>query len=76
MQWTDRGAREASHAGEAPLELLPKGNASLRVLVSPWAYVAIDGEHVETTPFARAIPLSPGRTSSRSRTPRRRPSSA
>ena len=60
VQWSDRDAREALHAGEAPLELVPRGNASLRVLATPWAHVAIDGQHVETTPFARAIPLSPG----------------
>jgi hypothetical protein len=26
----------------------------------PWANVIVDGEQVDTTPFARAIPLSPG----------------
>ena len=60
IQWADRGAREASHAGDAPLELVPKGNASLRVLATPWANVSIDGQRVETTPFARPIPLTAG----------------
>jgi hypothetical protein len=60
LQLADEGTREASHAGEAPLELVPKGSATLRVLATPWADVAIDGEHVDTTPFARAIPLAPG----------------
>jgi hypothetical protein len=32
----------------------------LRVVVNPWAGVWIDGRFVDTTPFARAIPLSPG----------------
>jgi eukaryotic-like serine/threonine-protein kinase len=60
VQWADRGAREALHAGEAPLELVPKAGASLRVLATPWAHVSIDGQHVDTTPFARAIPLTSG----------------
>jgi eukaryotic-like serine/threonine-protein kinase len=60
IQWADRGAREASRAGDAPLELVPKGNASLRVLATPWANVSVDGQRVETTPFARPIPLTAG----------------
>jgi eukaryotic-like serine/threonine-protein kinase len=60
IQYADRGSREAAHAGEDPLELVPPKQASLRVLATPWADVAIDGQHVDTTPFARAIPLSPG----------------
>jgi hypothetical protein len=60
VQVADEGAREASHAGEAPLELMPPNGAQLRVLATPWADVAVDGQHVETTPFARPIPLAPG----------------
>jgi len=60
IQLTDQGTREAAHAGEAPLPLVPLGHGSLRVLASPWAEVAIDGQVVETTPFARAIALAPG----------------
>jgi serine/threonine-protein kinase len=60
VELADEGAREAAHAGEAPLELVPHEAAALRVLATPWADVAIDGEHVETTPFARPIPLVPG----------------
>jgi hypothetical protein len=60
IEVADEGAREAAHAGEAPLELAPLNGAALRVLATPWADVAIDGQHVETTPFARPIPLSPG----------------
>ncbi len=33
----------------------------LRFIVYPWAEVYIDGEHVMTTPSARAIALEPGR---------------
>lgn len=45
--------------GEVPLELAPKDGATLRVLAEPWAEVWVDGEKVETTPFARPIPLAP-----------------
>ena len=34
---------------------------SLRVLARPWADVFVDGEHVETTPFARPVPLTVGK---------------
>jgi serine/threonine-protein kinase len=61
IQLADPQDREAARAGAAPLELAPPGHASLRVLATPWADVWIDGQKVETTPFARAIPLSPGR---------------
>jgi serine/threonine-protein kinase len=30
------------------------------VAATPWAEVAVDGVHVEVTPFARSIPLAPG----------------
>jgi serine/threonine-protein kinase len=54
-------ARGAIEAGNKPLELLPERSGALRVLASPWAHVRVDGQQVETTPFARPIPLSPGR---------------
>jgi serine/threonine-protein kinase len=51
-------------AGSSPtgsdLVLVPTGAASLRIVVTPWAEVSIDGHEVDTTPFARSIPLSPG----------------
>ncbi len=54
----------ATHAGETagarPLELTPAGPGFLRVLAAPWAEVWIDGQRVDFTPFARAIPLLPG----------------
>jgi serine/threonine-protein kinase len=52
--------REGESAGARPLELVPASPGFLRVLATPWAEVWIDGERVEVTPFARAIPLSPG----------------
>jgi serine/threonine-protein kinase len=54
----------ATHDGEAagarPLELAPAGPGYLRVLAAPWAEVWVDGQRVDFTPFARAIPLQPG----------------
>ena len=53
----------AARPGEASgrsLELQPEHGGGLRVVATPWAYVRVDGQQVETTPFARAIPLSPG----------------
>ncbi|MFW5739853.1 MAG: serine/threonine protein kinase [Myxococcota bacterium] len=47
-------------AGQGPLLLKPDEAGELRVLARPWAHVLVDGEHVETTPFAKPIPLSPG----------------
>jgi serine/threonine-protein kinase len=47
-------------AGTRPLELVPSAPGYLRVLATPWAEVWIDGQRVDTTPFARAIPLPPG----------------
>jgi len=42
------------------LELVPTTPGYLRVVAQPWAQVIVDGETFDTTPFARAIPLSPG----------------
>ena len=55
-----RDSRTVRAAGSKPLELAPEQSGSLRVLATPWAEVAVDGQHVDTTPFARAIPLPPG----------------
>ena len=54
-------ARSSLEAGNRPLELAPTGGGGLRVLATPWAHVRVDGQQVETTPFARPIPLSAGR---------------
>jgi serine/threonine-protein kinase len=56
-----REARDAHSAGARPLELAPDRAGGLRVMATPWAYVRVDGQLVETTPFARPIPLSGGR---------------
>jgi eukaryotic-like serine/threonine-protein kinase len=42
-------------------ETAPSERGGLRVLASPWADVAVDGAHVETTPFAKPVSLSPGK---------------
>jgi serine/threonine-protein kinase len=52
--------REGESAGARPLELVPASPGFLRVLATPWAEVWIDGERIDVTPFARAIPLSAG----------------
>jgi serine/threonine-protein kinase len=44
----------------AHLDLLPRNAGYLRVVADPWALVVVDGEQVDTTPFARPIALSPG----------------
>ena len=36
------------------------GRAELLVVAEPWAHVFVDGEQVETTPFATPLLLSPG----------------
>jgi hypothetical protein len=47
--------------GRERVSRLAAGQGYLRVAASPWADVAVDGAHVEQTPFARSIPLKPGR---------------
>ncbi len=53
------GAEDHS-ASRGPLPLVPTNAASLRAVVTPWAKVLVDGEHVATTPFAHGIALPPG----------------
>jgi serine/threonine-protein kinase len=53
-----RPSRAAGPQGA--LLLSPTGGGGLRVLATPWAEVWVDGEHVDTTPFARPIPLAAG----------------
>jgi serine/threonine-protein kinase len=43
-----------------PLELVPPNAGGLRVVATPWAEVWVDGQRVDTTPFARPIPLPAG----------------
>lgn len=58
LQTTAR--REGQSAGSRPLELVPAAPGYLRVLATPWAEVWIDGQRVDVTPFARALPLPSG----------------
>ncbi len=55
----------SARVGSAPESLLATtegaSGGGLRVVASPWAHVRVDGVLVETTPFARPIPLVPGR---------------
>jgi serine/threonine-protein kinase len=53
-------ARRAEGGGASPLELVPVAPGYLRVLATPWAEVWIDGQRVDVTPIARAIPLAAG----------------
>ena len=55
-----RGRVEHSVGGGASLALVPANTAYLRVVADPWANVIVDGQQVETTPFARPIPLAAG----------------
>jgi len=54
------GAARKGDSGAAVLELVPRSPGFVRVLATPWAEVWIDGQRVEVTPFARAIPLAAG----------------
>jgi len=60
VQTTSPVQRASANVGAAPLALAPEKAGALRVLASPWAEVRVDGQYVETTPFARSIPLTPG----------------
>jgi len=53
-------AAPSARGGGAKLELVPARPGYLRVVADPWAHVVIDGQRVDTTPFARAIPLRSG----------------
>jgi serine/threonine-protein kinase len=58
LQFAHRGAeaRESAPAFGA----LPAETGGLLVIATPWAEVFVDGNHRDTTPFARAIALTPG----------------
>jgi hypothetical protein len=55
-----RTQENAARTGRGKLELVPESPAYLRVVAEPWADVVVDGQKVETTPFARPIPLRAG----------------
>jgi serine/threonine-protein kinase len=47
-------------AGASALELVPIAPGYVRVVVTPWAELWIDGQRIDVTPIARAIPLTAG----------------
>jgi len=51
---------ELANSGKSSLMLVPSKAGSLLVIAQPWAHVVVDGQQVETTPFAKPIPLSAG----------------
>jgi serine/threonine-protein kinase len=61
IRYTSAHARgDRSTGGGTRLALVPPRSAFLRVVADPWAQVVVDGEPVDTTPFARPIPLPAG----------------
>jgi len=54
------GAANSDPGPAGKLELVPASPGYLRVVAQPWAKVIVDGEDFDTTPFARAIPLTAG----------------
>lgn len=42
------------------LELAPADPSYLRIVADPWARVIVDGQDIDTTPMARAIPVRAG----------------
>ncbi len=59
FMWKNDRASTGRH-GSTRLELEPRHTGYLRVVAQPWAVVYVDGQKIDTTPFARAIPLSAG----------------
>ena len=56
-----KASREARAALAPPPVIGIEGAGGLRVIATPWAYVKVDGQQVETTPFAKPISLAPGK---------------
>jgi serine/threonine-protein kinase len=54
------GRKDDERARQGRLELSPANPGYLRVVAEPWAHVIVDGQKLETTPFARPIPLAAG----------------
>jgi serine/threonine-protein kinase len=57
--WRAEGV-PAARGGIGKLELVPRRQGYLRVVADPWAHVFVDGQRVDTTPFARSVPLEAG----------------
>jgi serine/threonine-protein kinase len=60
LSWANWRESRSHVGGARRLELAPAQPAYLRVVAEPWAHVHIDGQRVETTPFAKPIPLRAG----------------
>ncbi len=65
IQWRAGGIRKGSGGTMGQSSVVSDVGAGevgfLRVMVRPWAEVVVDGQKIDTTPFARAIRLRPGR---------------
>lgn len=63
LRATSRSAAEPDRGRPlASLPTSPTGDALLlRVVATPWAHVYVDGAHLETTPFAAPLRLTPGK---------------
>jgi hypothetical protein len=59
IEGSSSGLRGGSRGANVIRQASARAGA-LRVVATPWADVAIDGQHVDVTPFARAIPLARG----------------
>jgi eukaryotic-like serine/threonine-protein kinase len=60
IQRSARGNERSLAPRAAALELMPSNAGYLSCVARPWAHVFVDGQLVETTPFARPIALSAG----------------
>lgn len=61
IQYVGRSGDEIATRGiGSKLELVPQSSGYLRVVADPWAKVIVDGQEIDTTPFARPIPLQIG----------------
>ncbi len=58
LEW--KRSEGSPHAAPAAVEVSPAVAGHLRVVAEPWAHVIVDGQKVDTTPFARSIVLAPG----------------
>ncbi len=60
VQLTSADKENPEESATAGTVLDPKEVGYLLVVADPWAEVRVDGESMETTPFARPLPLAPG----------------
>ncbi len=60
IQLTSSDPTQTPANATAGIALAPSEAGYLKVIADPWAEVYVDGVHLETTPFARALPLVPG----------------